>query len=775
MSGIGAELSAIDAQFEALLELDEAARTARLSELETSAPALAETLRRLLALSGRADTEQLRKALEAEPEPDTPTPEVPGYTVLSELGRGGMATVYEAERSVHGARSRVAIKLLRPRFDDPLVGERFLREQRILSTLRHPNIAVLLDYGTVGGRPYAVMERIDGAAIDRRLLPGCAPVATVVQMLERVADAVQCAHEHLVVHRDIKPQNVLVDADGTPKLIDFGVAKVLEQPLESDRTQTGSAPMTLRWASPEQLRAEPVGVASDIYQLGLLTYWLLTGAWPFEEQEAQIPLLRTQRESAPIRPSERAPDRVRARRLRGDLDAIVLRCLAFRPEDRYRTARELQLDLRCYLAAQPVSARRHTTRYLARAFVRRNRWAVGLGATLLIYAATLSWQALALVEQRDSAELARARAESTQRFLLGVIGSADPQDHVNRGRDLDDMLRDGAERAREDFASQPVLAAQVLDDLGVIMHRRSRLEDAAAALREAADLRIAHLGADHVDTLASRFSLAAVLHDLSRPAETRAALDELLPAIEARLGADSLELAEALMQLSYAQSVAAEHDDSERGLLRSRAIMQALPIDHPPSVLSKRSLAELRADVVVYLGNSLIRAKRREEAEPLINEAYELRRAMWGDADPRTLEARQNRAFLLRQLRRFDEARAEFEAVLVAQRALYGGPHLLSAYTLGHLANLHSDQGDYDGAVRGWQQSEDEARAALGEAHPWIATTQWARARSLQLGGRKAEARAILQRLATLTEREDGLAARAAAQLAEIDAVPRVP
>jgi tetratricopeptide (TPR) repeat protein len=545
---------------------------------------------------------------------------------------------------------------------------------------------------------------------------------------------------------------------------------VLEEGIAHQATLTGSTPLTLQWASPEQLRSEPVGVASDIYQLGLLLYWLLTGAWPFEEDEGALPLLRAKRESTPSRPSERAAERGRARQLRGDLDAIVLRCLASRPEERYRTARELQQDLRNYLQAQPVNARRHTARYLARAFVRRNRWAVLLGATLLAYAVTLSWQALALVEQRESAEQARARAESTHGFLLGVLGSADPEDHANRGRDLDEMLRAGAQRAARDFAGQPLVAAQLLADLGIIMQRRSRFEDAQEALRAAIESRTATLGPVHADTLAVRFRWAAVLQDLARHGESRAELAVLQPAVEAQFGAGSLELAEVLTQSSYASSLAGEHDSAEAMLVRARAIVDALAEDHPPSALTRESRAELRANIVVGLGNVLLRAKRREEAEPIVNEAYALHRAMWGDDDPRTLETRQNRAFLWRQLRRFPESRAEFEAALAAQRRLYGGPHQLIAYTIAHIANLHSDVGDYDGAVRVWRESEAEARAAMGDDHPWIATSQFSQARSLMLGGHREEARGMLERLVALPGREDGLPQRAATLLAELNA-----
>jgi tetratricopeptide (TPR) repeat protein len=215
-----------------------------------------------------------------------------------------------------------------------------------------------------------------------------------------------------------------------------------------------------------------------------------------------------------------------------------------------------------------------------------------------------------------------------------------------------------------------LVAAQLLADLGIIMQRRSRFEDAQEALRAAIESRTATLGPEHADTLAVRFRWAAVLQDLARHGESRAELAVLQPAVEAQFGAGSLELAEVLTQSSYASSLAGEHDSAEAMLVRARAIVDALAEDHAASALTRESRSELRANIVVGLGNVLLRAKRREEAEPIVNEAYALHRAMWGDDDPRTLETRQNRAVLWRQLRRFPESRAEFEAALAAQRRL---------------------------------------------------------------------------------------------------------
>jgi serine/threonine-protein kinase len=319
-------LAEIDALFEQLLALPEAQREACLVQIAAANANLARSLRRLLELAQASDTRGLRAIGEAALGDcdDAAAPQIPGYRIERELGRGGMGTVYEAHRDLGGIEQPVAVKVLRR----ALLGEdelrRFLTEQRILARLSHPNITGLLDAGSIDGRPWMALERIEGQPIDRALSPP-APITAVLDAVVQIADALQLAHAHLVVHRDIKPDNVLVDAEGRIKLIDFGIAKLLVEELGEHATQTGAAPLTLRYASPEQLLGRPVGVPSDIYQLGLLMYWQLTGAWPWDESAQQLPTQRTQPEIEPVAPSERVDEAARKRALRGDLDCIVLR------------------------------------------------------------------------------------------------------------------------------------------------------------------------------------------------------------------------------------------------------------------------------------------------------------------------------------------------------------------------------------------------------------------------------------------------------------------
>ncbi len=421
------DFGVLDAQLEMLLELPLPQQQARLSQLDRTEPALAEVLRKLLAIAAEVETHELRRSGQrlARVADEAPPPEIPGYHLDGEIGRGGMATVYAGHREVAGATQDVAIKLLRAGLPSALDRARFLNEQRILARLRHPHIATLLDAGVVGERPYMVLERIDGAPIDQRLAPTPSDLPRVLDALEAIADAVATAHAHLVIHRDIKPSNVLVDDRGAVKLIDFGIAKVLDEAerLQGERTATGGAPLTLRYASPEQVGGQPVGVGSDIYQLGLVAYRLLTGAWPWADAEHDWPRMRLDPAVEPVPPSRRIADPAHRRRIAGDLDAIILKCLRHAPGERYRTAAELRDDLLRHREGRPVSARRQTWRYRATRFARRHRVGVALGAAAALLLA-VGIAAAALIAARNLEHAARiARVLDA---LTAMLTEADP-------------------------------------------------------------------------------------------------------------------------------------------------------------------------------------------------------------------------------------------------------------------------------------------------------------------------------------------------------------
>ena len=348
--------------------------------------------------------------------------QIGAYRIVRELGRGGMGTVYLGERADAQFEMRVAIKLIKRGMDTDAVLQRFRHERQILAGLEHPNIARLLDGGTTeDGVPYFVMEYVDGQPIDEYCRTHRLLIAKRLELFRQVCDAIAYAHQHLVVHRDIKPSNILVTADGVPKLLDFGIAKLLDTGAGelTVATEFGAQAMTPQYASPEQLRGERVSTVSDVYALGVLLYELLAGARPYEVsgkppgEVRQIVLA-----SEPPRPSAaagRAGDEALAKMLRGDLDTIVLAAMHKDPAARYASVALLADDVRRYAVGLPVIARGDSWTYRAARFVRRRKVGVAAAAAILVTLVggviATTWQARVARAERQAAERERARAE----------------------------------------------------------------------------------------------------------------------------------------------------------------------------------------------------------------------------------------------------------------------------------------------------------------------------------------------------------------------------
>ena len=483
------DFAEIDAHLEELLELGQNERQLRLEELDYTRPDLAAMVRKVLAFTAAADTLDFAHAGQSlqRVEEQPPPAEIGGYRLLEEIGRGGMAVVYAGVRDVHGSAQRVAIKLLRAAILSPVDRERFLNEQRILARLQHPNIASLIDVGVVGDRPYMVLERIDGVPINQQLSAGHANLERQLDAIERITDALALAHEHFVIHRDIKPGNVLIDSQGHLKLIDFGIAKVLDgaDGLGMAPTLTGTAPLTLRYASPEQLGDRPVGVGSDIYQLGLLMFHLLSGGWPFDEAESEVPAQRTQPDYRPCLPSQRAAEPRLKRALQGDLDSIVMRCLAHDPAHRYRSIRELKDDLERYREHRPVQARRHTRAYLLRRFVHRHRLGVALAVASLLLIAVSVYSALSLADR------SRLYAQRTERILdtmASLFANANPYAATPGEVSVSQAVSAASERFLNETDPDPLFQVLMLERLADIQSALRDFSSEGALLRKARDL-----------------------------------------------------------------------------------------------------------------------------------------------------------------------------------------------------------------------------------------------------------------------------------------------
>jgi len=397
------------------------------------------------------------------------------YRITGEIGRGGMGAVYEAVRDDGGFSKRVALKTVPPGRDTEVILRRFRHERQILARLQHKNIAALLDGGVTGdGRPYFAMEHVEGERIDRYCDRLELDAAGRLQLMRQICAAVQYAHQHLVVHRDLKPGNVLVGPDGTVKLLDFGIAKLLD-PTGDDEglTDTGTLPMTTAYASPEQLRGEPINTATDIYSLGTMLYELLAGRAPF--RFGDLPVLEIRRrmlEEVPVPPSRNAlPGSALARlshRNAGELDQIVMMAMRKEPERRYRSAEQLAEDLRRFLAGQPVAAQPDSVGYRARKFVRRNRAAVA--ALAVVFASVVTGLGFALWQAR-SVERERAKAEAVNTFLRNLLFTASPDTTVAGKaapeRTIKDVMDAASERlARGELNLHPDVRASLHEVVG---------------------------------------------------------------------------------------------------------------------------------------------------------------------------------------------------------------------------------------------------------------------------------------------------------------------
>ena len=429
------------------------------------------------------------------------------YRVIDELGRGGMGIVYRAERADGEFVQVVALKLVRRSFDGDDTTGRFRRERQILAQLDHPSIARLLDGGLhTDGRPYFAMELVEGEPIttycDRRGLS----IDARVRLFCRVCDAVQYAHGRLIVHRDLKPANISVTATGDPKLLDFGIAKLLtyDDAEESTKlTRTGLRPLTPAYAAPEQLRGEPVSTATDVYTLGVILFELLTARRPF--RSASSGFERTSLEAEPPRPSDvvllrdrdDAPSideiaharglspRALAARLAGDLDAIVLKALRREPQRRYIGAGALAEDLGRFLQGRPVAARPEGRRYRASKFVRRHRVGIAVAVSLVLSLvgglAATAWQARAKALEAQKAEAVKA-------FLISIFQGADPVQAAGRDITLRQVLDEGAVRVQRDLASQPAVQGELLTVLAGIYAELGVTERAGALTDQALDI-----------------------------------------------------------------------------------------------------------------------------------------------------------------------------------------------------------------------------------------------------------------------------------------------
>ena len=690
------------------------------------------------------------------------------YRVIRKIGQGGMGAVYLAGRADEAYQKEVAIKLIKRGQDTDDVIRRFRGERQILASLDHPNITRLLDGGTTeDGLPYFVMEYIQGQPIDNYCDSHKLSVDGRLKLFQSVCAAVHFAHQNLVIHRDIKPGNILVTAEGVPRLLDFGIAKLLAaEPAIPDRTLTIARRLTPESASPEQVLGGSITTASDVYSLGVLLYKLLAGHSPYRlagrssdeferaicEEDPERPSAVIDRAEGAVTPQsisetrEGTPEKLR-RRLRGDLDNIVLMALRKEPQRRYASVLQFSEDIRRHLEGLPVIARRDTPGYRAAKFVGRHK--TGVAAAALIFlsltagiVATLRQTRLARAE-RDRAQLEKAKADRINAFLRDMLSFSDTRSgspNTKKGHDatLADMLDEAGPRAETELNDQPAVKAEMLRTIGVAYTIQPRFDLAEHYLRAALDTDLKFYGSQHQETAKTLHLLGVALGNKGdyKGAEqlNRQAL-EIYRKQPKDENLDARSFAEALSTLGLlTMRIDGKYPEAESLLLEAVSLAPQLNgKDRALVAGAKNMLAALHSDLGDYQQAETLARDSLEEFQKLATERFGI------------AESQANLGVILRTEGKYSEAEPALRDALALYRQLLGENHPSVAYAWVHLGHLHYLEGKYVEAEEEVRKSLKLYEETLPKGHGATSSPYTVLGLILNKTGRSAEAEADLR------------------------------
>ncbi len=709
--------------------------------------------------------------------PSTIPREFGPYRILKLLGEGGMGVVYLAERIDFG--TQIAIKILRDAWLSPTRREHFSSEQRTLGQLNHPLIARLYDADTLDdGTPWFVMEYVDGVPLTQYCREHRCTLNERLKLFRAVCEAVQYAHSNAVIHRDLKPSNILVKSDGSVRLLDFGIAKQIESlDLAGDQTplvtMTGLRLLTPSYASPEQIRGDHVGIATDVYSLGVILYELLAGQLPFDlsrltpaegataitTQEPAKPSAAARRESLPTSASsdEHAYDpassyRSLSKSAWADLDVLCLSALHKDPKRRYRTVDALMRDVDHFQNGEPLEARPDTWQYRIGKFVRRNRRAMAATAAIFILIVGLvSFFTVRLAKARDTALAEAGRTQRIQRFMANLFQGGDAAAGPSDSLRVITIVDRGVQEAKA-LNSDPKVQAELYENLGAIYDKLGKFDQADALLSTALNQRKSLFGSDSPEVAESLTALGLLRSDQARLQEAEQLTRQGLEMSERRLppnhparaqalraygkvlaergsydpaiaalneavrqqsapGVAPAELAESLSMLADADYSAGHYDVCNSLYPRILAMRRQIYGERHPLVADTLgSMAAVQSDLGYYT-----------EAERLDRQSLDIVQAYYGSDHPKTANRLTNLAQALTYQHKFDEGVSLLNQALAIEEHIYGAAHPALAETLNELGNVASMQDQFDDAREKFQRAADIYRSVYGDHHYLVA------------------------------------------------------
>ncbi len=746
----------LEALFIAALELEPADRAAFLDEACADDLELRNELESMLSTDEESIALALESRLLTQDDPTLPGSDaligthIGPYRIEKLIGEGGMGEVYLAMRDDDQFEQKVALKLVRPGYRSSQMLARFRMERQVLARLTHPNITQLLDGGIdQDGRPYLVMQYVEGISITKFCDKHALSIEERLNLFRTVCSAVQHAHRNLVVHRDLKPSNILVTEEGTVKLLDFGIAKLLdpEWDITMAVTQSQFRLMTPEYAAPEQVRGATITTATDVYALGVLLYELLCGRRPYSlSNRMQAEIERIVCDVTPTRPStaisEADPARAsitaetisKARRtgvsrlkkaLQGDLDNIVLMALRKEPERRYASPDQFAEDIARYLSGRPVRAEKDRMAYRFKKFVYRNRRLVTVAAAALllilgfsvimtVQAIRISNQADVLAQERDRAQLEADKANQVAGFLEDLFKASDPFQDTPERRDtlrVRDFLAIGAQNVEKDLADQPEIQAALFDVLGRVHRNLGDFKSAQTLTEKGLDIRKNIYPTAHTDLAESMSEMGALYRDQGDFKSAEPLLEGSLQMLKSLHGNDHPFVADGLTSLGSLRQAQGEY------ALAESLYTEALQIDQRAAVEEITIAADLNNIAAIHLMQG-----RFDEADSLFKIVLDIRQRVLGPRHPNVVETLNNRAFVLQKSEHFDEAESMFRTALEINREIFDDKHPRVVDATMNLGLLLKTAGKLDEAETLYREGLALHGEIYGNSHPNIAT-----------------------------------------------------
>ncbi|RPI62371.1 MAG: serine/threonine protein kinase, partial [Ignavibacteriales bacterium] len=662
--------------------------------------------------------------------------QIGNYIVDGEAGVGGMGIVYTGKRNDKEFDQKVAIKILKHGITSEYLLKRFQIERQTLANLQHQNIARLLDGGrTVDGLPYLVMEFIDGIPITECCNKNKLNVEEKLKLFREVCNAVQYAHQNLIIHRDLKPGNILVTKDGIPKLLDFGIAKLIDEELVDNNeglTRTGVWHLTPEYASPEQIKGEKITTASDVYSLGVLLYQLLTGNQPYKitnSSPAAISKIIT--EEKIIKPSERiiqsseisASDKIinqekLSAHLKGDLDNIILKAMHKDPLRRYVSVEQFSEDIRRHLIGLPVIAQKDTAGYRLNKFIKRHKVgfvsSVGFFVFLITSLIAIIWQANIAAKERDNAKLETQKVETVNNFLQEMLSSVDPTE-VGKDVKVYDILKKASLDVGNNFSRHPEIEASIRKTIGVTLTNLGEFDEAKPHLLKSLDLNNKVYGNKSYQSAESMHQLALYYHWIGDLNFADSLYTQSINVFRNNPDSPSRSLASALNDLGILKQEQAKYQESLKLLREALNIYQ-------------KNFGKTDRDVASTLNNLALTLESLNDidgAEKYYQKSLEVYLKLYSPDRPEISTIYNNLAYIYIDKDSLSKAEEYFKKSLELKINAFGKNHSLVGLGFMNLGALEYTMNKFESSESNLLMAAENFKISLNENHVWVGLTNF--------------------------------------------------